>query len=569
MPKPNFSIYLPKHVLTAALLALVGCLLLTGPISASESNPLQPIDTSSPRATLQGFLDSTNKCFLRKTEVVNSYLGSQRLYPTPEEEAGLQDYFNGVESSERVLDLSELPPATIRESSRRLVIQLKEILDRIPLPPLESIPDEPAMEKAEFKHWTIPGTEIRIARVEKGPRTGEYLFTAKTVERIPEFFLKVKDRPYKPGASVGWYEDASASPTGVANTLHRIVPARWVLDMGKKFRIKFLDQPLWRWFGIFVVLSAGLAFILLCRYLSGRLAKRGALSKRWAHLLQALSVVMVTPTMVSILAEVLRITGIVYQTLTLLLWIVFYLALTWSVWVGGAVVAESVISHERLRVSSIDSQLIRLALRLVTIVLAIAIFVTGAERIGLPAYSVVAGLGVGGLAVALAAQQTLANLLGSIIIMIEKPFVVGNWIKIKDMEGVVENVGFRSTRLRTFYDSVVTIPSSQMVSSTIDNMELRKFRQVKTVIKLTYDTPAETVEGFVEGTERILQAHPDTRKDNIRVVLNDFGPNGLEIQLSFFLSVPDKKTEVTERQRILLGVLRLAESMGIRFAVST
>lgn len=108
-----------------------------------------------------------------------------------------------------------------------------------------------------------------------------------------------------------------------------------------------------------------------------------------------------------------------------------------------------------------------------------------------------------------------------------------------------------------------------MVSSTIDNMELRKFRQVKTVIKLTYDTPAEKIEGFVEEIERILQAHPDTRKDNIRVVLNDFGPNGLEIQLSFFLSVPDKKTEVTERQRILLGVLRLAESMGIRFAVST
>lgn len=101
------------------------------------------------------------------------------------------------------------------------------------------------------------------------------------------------------------------------------------------------------------------------------------------------------------------------------------------------------------------------------------------------------GRDTGGLAIALAARETLANLLGSLIIMFEKPFAIGQQIKVKDVEGTVEKVGFRSTQIRTLYDSLVTIPSSQLVNSTIDNLELRNYREVKTVLNLAYDTPVE------------------------------------------------------------------------------
>ena len=208
-------------------------------------------------------------------------------------------------------------------------------------------------------------------------------------------------------------------------------------------------------------------------------------------------------------------------------------------------------------------------MRLVTIVAAIAILVAGADRIGLPAYSVLAGLGVGGLAVALAAQQTLANLLGSLIIMFEKPFAVGHFVKVKGIEGTVENVGFRSTRIRTFHNSLVTIPSSQLVNSTIDNMELRESRQVKTILNLTYDTPVEKIEGFIEGIKQILETHPDTRKDNIQVFLYEFGPHSLDILMNFFLQVPDREEELIKRQQILLAILRLAEDNDVHFAFPT
>jgi MscS family membrane protein len=201
--------------------------------------------------------------------------------------------------------------------------------------------------------------------------------------------------------------------------------------------------------------------------------------------------------------------------------------------------------------------------------MAIAILVAGADRIGLPAYSVLAGLGVGGLAVALAAQQTIANLIGSLIIMVEKPFSVGDSIKLKDTEGVVENVGFRSTQIRTLYNSLVTIPSSQVVNGTIDNMALREYRQIKIDLGLVYDTPIEKIKAFIEGIKQILEAHSNTRKDSFYVFFYQFGSHSLDILVDFSLKVPSRMDELTERQQIFLDILHLAEIMEVEFAFPT
>ena len=535
--------------------------------AAGDENPLRPIDTSSPRATIQGFLEFMNEAYGMGTGLVESYLASSTTYLTAEQMASIHNSHHLQESAHRALDLSELPPAMVHESSRRLAIQLKGVLDHIVLPPIESIPDAQAMAMAEFKRWTIPGTEIQIAQVKTGPRAGEYLFTPETLSRLPEFYAKVGNLPYKPGASVGWYDFSTYSPVGVAMALHRILPPRWLLDVPRhKNRVTFLDQPAWRWLGIVVVLGFAYGIVHGCFRLSAYWAGQVTPAGKWVELLRPLSIVIVAPVTELILGEVLRVSGVLYEVSMRSLWTVFFLALTWLVWVAGGVVAESVITVEKLRTSSIDSQLIRLMLRLVTIIVAIAILVTGADRIGLPAYSVLAGLGVGGLAVALAAQQTLANLLGSLIIMFEKPFAVGHSIKFKDIEGTVENVGFRSTRIRTTSNSLVSIPSSQLVNSPIDNMELRRYRQIKTVLNLAYDTPVTKIGEFVEGIKRILITHPDTRKDNIQAVLYDLGPDSLNILLNFFVQVPDRATELIERQHILLDILRLAETKDIRFA---
>jgi MscS family membrane protein len=561
-----------KSCFITVLIALCVLQMSVIPVYADvNSNPLKPIDTSSPRATLQGFIEFTNKAYGKGIGLLNAYMDSSALYLTSEEMAALKEVQHFQKSAERALDLSELPPATVDEIARRRMVQLKEVLDRIELPPIESIPDAQMMAKSEFKYWVIPNTEIRIQRVEKGARAGEYLFTPNTVERLPAFYAKVKNIPYKANASVGWYDFTTYSPAGLALALNNIVPPRWLLTTPDKqpARATFLDQPAWRWLGIVIVLGAGFIFVRLCFRLSHYWRGRAGSSEQWVDLLRPISLVIVTPIAALIFGEVLRVSSGVYEVFTLSLWTLFYLVLTWTVWVTGGAIATSLIAQEHLLAGSIDSQLIRLVLRLITFIVAIAILIAGADRIGLPAYSVLAGLGVGGLAVALAAQQTIANLIGSLIIMVEKPFKVGDSIKLKGIEGIVEGVGFRSTRIRTTYNSLVTIPSSQVVSSTIDNMALRDYRQIKIELNLTYDTPIEKIKAFVAGVKHIIESHPDTRKDNFQVFFYQFGSHSLDISVEFFLQVPDKMVELTERQRIFLDILRLSEDMKVEFAFPT
>jgi MscS family membrane protein len=218
-------------------------------------------------------------------------------------------------------------------------------------------------------------------------------------------------------------------------------------------------------------------------------------------------------------------------------------------------------------VGSIDSQLIRLGLRLVAPILSITILVVGAQQLGIPAYSVIAGLGIGGIAVALAAKDSLANLIGSLLIMFEKPFRVGHWIKVDNTEGFVESIGFRSTRIRTFHNSLVSIPSNHLVNSTVDNMAMRKRNAVRTILHISYATPADKVEHFVAAIQQLIENHPNTYKKWFRVRFEDFAEYGLAILVNFLLEESDHQIEQVERQRILLDILKLAETMDIQFAI--
>lgn len=249
-----------------------------------DSNWLKPIDTSSPRATLQGFIEFTNKAYSEGFKFLNIYMNSSALYLTAEELAALKEVQHFQTSAERALDVSELPSATVEETSRRLMIEMKEVLDRIDIPSMESIPDAQMMAKSEFKYWVIPNTEIRIQRVEKGTHTGEYLFTPDTLNRLPEFYAKVKNLPYKANASVGWYDFTTYSPAGLALALNNIVPPRWLLTVHHKqpVRTKFLDQPAWRWLSIIIILAIGFFFVRLCFRLSHYWNGKADFSEQWA-----------------------------------------------------------------------------------------------------------------------------------------------------------------------------------------------------------------------------------------------------------------------------------------------
>lgn len=237
-----------------------------------------------------------------------------------------------------------------------------------------------------------------------------------------------------------------------------------------------------------------------------------------------------------------------------------------------AVRAVDVIAHlltERALRSDtkLDDQLVPLGRKAAKV----AVWLLGAvfmvENLGVDVASLLAGLGIGGLAFALAAKDTVENLFGSVMIFIDRPFQIGDWIITNDgTEGVVVEVGFRSTRIRTFQDSMVTVPNGKLAMATIDNMGGRTKRRVKVTLGLTYDTPRTKIAAYIQAIEAFLRADPAVAPGTLEVHLSAFGASSLDILIYYFLAVPDWHGELGERGRHYLEFIRMAEDLGISFA---
>jgi MscS family membrane protein len=230
---------------------------------------------------------------------------------------------------------------------------------------------------------------------------------------------------------------------------------------------------------------------------------------------------------------------------------------------------ETIATSEHLTRRSLDGQLIRLAARFIGIVVAIGLLMEAADELGFPSYSVLAGLGVGGLAVALAARDSLANLLGSVLIMFEKPFRVGHLIRVSGSEGTVEDVGFRSTRIRTTNNSLISIPNNAVVNATVENLSLRAMRRQRFFVGLSYAASREQLEQFTARVKQLLTDHPATSKANIQVRFNDFAESSQNILVQFNLNVDDYTSELSEREDILLQIKDIAREVGVEFAFPT
>ena len=186
-----------KSVWFAARAIGVALLLgVTTVANASDDYPLRPPDTSSPRATLQGFIERTDEIYSRMQNVMEGYAESGRLYLTSEERRQQLAALAEAPNIFRYLDLSAVPPVLRDTVSTERTLQLKEILDRIEIPRFADLPDQDAMARQLAKRWRLPNTEIDIVRVENGSRAGEYLVSAETIEHLPEFYARVKYLPY-------------------------------------------------------------------------------------------------------------------------------------------------------------------------------------------------------------------------------------------------------------------------------------------------------------------------------------------------------------------------------------
>jgi MscS family membrane protein len=219
--------------------------------------------------------------------------------------------------------------------------------------------------------------------------------------------------------------------------------------------------------------------------------------------------------------------------------------------------------------TKLDDQLVPLLRKSMKVVVVLAGVLFGLQNLDIDVGSLLAGLGIGGIAFALAAKDTVSNFFGSVMIFVDRPFQIGDWIAVDGAEGVVEEVGFRTTRVRAFDDALLIVPNARFTEQRITNFGMRRYRRCKLTLGVTYATTSEQLDAFCEGIRAIIRAHPATRKEVFEVWFNNYGAFSLDVLVYFFFKVGSWSEELKARHEVLIEIQRLAAALEVDFAFPT
>jgi MscS family membrane protein len=365
-------------------------------------------------------------------------------------------------------------------------------------------------------------------------------------------------------------EAESGSPT-VLQRLHDRIEK----GMPKVLKQRAFFMENWKWAGVLLLIFVACIVDRLFRAVAGRVARRAANSQR-IHLDSDVLLSFERPMglLGAVLAFELLVPalGLSEPVLRIFLLATSFVATVAGVWAAYSlvdVICDYLAEKASRTANRFDNMLVPLARRTFKLFVLVVGIVFVASRLSDDLWGIVAGLGLGSIAVGFAARDSMENLFGTFTVLLDKPFQIGDWILVGDMEGTVEVVGFRSTRIRTFYNSLITVPNRTFISSNVDNMGERHYRRIKTLLSLTYDTPPEKIEALCEGVRQLIRSHPYTRKDYYHVYLNGLGASSLDVLLYCFLQAPDWGTELREKHRLFADILRLAERLEVSFAFPT
>ena len=548
-------------------LCLLLLLLSTGLVSAADSgHPLEPIDLSSPRATLQSFLASGD-------DILTQVRGKHWDNPSRSTAVQLMEL---VSRAEQTLDLSKIPPAGRFERGRDSIFYLYDVLARIELPPREQIPSAEFYANAKddkeknnrTARWTIPNTEITIVRVEEGSHTGQFLFSPETVERAREFYEKTRELPYlrdisfknfdkmRPYLSLGgWW-----------------ISQRTIESFPQWLKFSILNQAVWKWVALITVLSMIVMVLVFVHRLSRRDISGHSVVTQIRRLGTPLALILL-PQVTNLVNQQLTLTGILSENITLVNAIITYVALAWIFWTGSMVVAEAVITSPKIKDQSLDASLIRLAARTFSIVAVIAIIFYVCDQVGIPLYSLVAGISVGGIAIAFAAQNSIENFIGSLNLFADRPISVGDLCRYGEDAasdykriGTIESIGLRSTRLRGLDHTLTTIPNAEFSRMHIVNYDIRRRILLLTTLGLRYETTDDQLRFVLVALRDMLLAHPLVLDLEPQVRFAGFGDFSLNVEIRVDIKTAKMDEFRTIREDIYLRIMKIVKDSGTGFA---
>lgn len=445
------------------------------------------------------------------------------------------------------LDFSQMPEDISPTRKEELAFRLKDVIDRMALVPVDDIsPDPNADATYEFPPNLKP-PPIVLARSDDG----NWRFTPETVGRIDALYEQYRNRPRVAGL------------TWLAQLFARISPTLTMTS--------FL-LPNYQWICLLLLILLGFIADKLVQSLLHRAAKAWFRFSKTDTEYQAERRLWKP---IGLLAQALVWYGGTYMiglpptALNVLLVGLKFFAIVAAVWTSFRLV-DLLASYLVRKTLKTDTKFDDLLVPLVSKSLKVFAVVVGvlmcAEAFHLPIAGLLGGIGIGGAALAFASKDAISNVFGSVTVLTDRPFEIGDWIITEGVEGSVESVGFRSTRVRTFYNSQITLPNSRLTTAVVDNMGRRRYRRIKTMLSVQYDTTPEQIDAFCEGIRELIRRHAYTRKDYYHVYFNEFSDSSLNILLYCFLECPDWSIELREKHRLFCQIVKLAGQLGVRFA---
>ncbi len=429
----------------------------------------------------------------------------------------------------------------------RKAIKLKQILDGsgllVTFNKVSSDPDyvDSLSKRSVFTPFPEEMPEVYLEK-----NNGKWYYSRETVERIPELHKKV----YPFGADI----------------LLNFLP-----KMGQS---EILGMALWQYFGLLIFLTLGYlvhfilsrAFKPLVRRISKAkkdddIIKVGLINKiaRIASVLVIvrlmklfLPILLLPPAASSFAIDVIRIIT------TILVVILIFRMLD--------ILMGYTTKFTQTTESKMDEQLVPILRRSLQAVIIIGGIIQLLRIMDVNVTALIAGLSIGGLALALAAQDTVKNLIGSAMVFFDRPFQIGDFIEYSGMSGTVLEVGFRSTRILEADSSVISVPNGSIANAAVSNKGVRVFRLFNIQIGITYDTPLPLMKTFIAGLKKIVELHPDAKEDASYIHLNNLGDSSINIMFRIPLYVPGYADELRVKEELLFSVIELAEKLGVRFA---
>jgi len=539
------------------VLILTAFTVLTLPLGAGadesgglDTHPLDPPDVSSPEAALYTFLTEATAA------IEASYVGNREAVRT---------------HRDRLFQTLEVDVPSNEPELRALVessLYLLEILIRIDIPPRKEIPGPDLDPERMPTYWTIPRTELRLVRIDSAVGAPpQYRFSAETVARAPDFYERAKSLPVKKHFAKfdGVQEKYRLQPGFAAPTsLHRVIealPSRWFVTLG--------GVPLWKWSALSILLLVGLILFGLAYRLTVFTADRARSTSSMTARLRALLPVVAIALIAFVqhgVADWIRLTGTERVVTLGLLSALGHLAVIWLLFAVAKLVADAVIHVRDMRAYALDAQLVRLVSKLGAVLLTIYVLMSLAESLGVPVAPMLAGLGVGGLAVALAIRPTLENIIGGFVLFADAPVRVGETCRFGSTLGTVEAIGLRSVRVRGIDRAVITIPNADFSQLELTNLSRRDSMLLRTTLQLRYETTPDQLRLVLVRLRELLIQHPKVLPEPARVRFVGYGSSSLDVEIFAYLATQDRNEFFAIQEDIILRIKDIVEDAGCGFA---